>query len=384
MTDAKEILDRKVVYSGDGISVRELEDSINTERNRQNDRLSELTDLRTRNADLQLALSKEMERLKNLSKTLSEERQNKGVWRKLFAWLPWIRSEDETRKSIEDLLRRQYEVSAMRLKEAAEFADRLEAAKSDLYDEMERLNKKIVESARNEEAGADYVMELRDLKKELDEKLYDVEPSSAEEREIQAQLDRTTRLLAEHTMKLRLYSTAEERIDKLKRNTRQLAETIAQLQADITRYVTVASEKMDLVSGQIQAIGAAADASMVMLELKQSLDAMTESINHTTRFVSETQQYFRQNVDSMIDDLQLYDEETERVMQDNLATNEVLDEMDVEDALSSALAKKIDALADETIDQHADGGAAGPSPTEPAPAEQPEEAPAEVPATETS
>ncbi len=345
MSSRRDILDREIVYAGDRISLRELEDTIQSERRRQNDRVGELNGLRGRTAELRDALSEEMRRLRDISDSMRNSREKGGGgW---FSWLPWNKKSTPSAQSIEDLLRRQFEVSSIRLKEAAEFADRLEAAKSDLFDEIDRLNTKIVQSAQNEEVAGEYVMDLRLLKDQIEHDIAGAEPSSAAERELQRDLDLCRRRLAEHTTRLKLYSSSEERLAKLRRNTRTLTDTIANLQSDITRYVTAASEKMDLVAGQIQAIGAAADASMVMLELKQSLDAMTESINHTTRFVAETQQYFRQNVDTMIEDLELYDEETEKVLRENQARNEILDELQTERALSSALARKIDALADE-------------------------------------
>jgi hypothetical protein len=351
MDHVRDILDREIEYVGERISLGGLQSTITDERQRQNAQLRELSRLRERNADLQDALHDEMSRLREISQSMSRERE-RGSFKSWFSWLPWIRSDSPSRRSIEDLLRRQYEMSAMRLKEAAEFADRLEAAKSDLYDEIERLNRKIVDSAKNEEVAGDYVMDLRTAKETLEREIGRAEPSSARERELQSDLDRCRRLLAEHSTRLKLYDSAEERLAKLRRNTRTLADTISNLQADITRYVTAASEKMDLVAGQIQAIGAAADASMVMLELKQSLDAMTESVNHTTRFVAETQQYFRANVDQMIDDLELYDEETAQVLEENQARNEILDEIEMERSMSSALARKIDALADEVEFEH--------------------------------
>lgn len=346
MEHVRKILEREIEYVGERISLGGLENTISSERQRQNSQLQELSRLRERNADLRDALHDEMSRLREISQSMSRQRKG-GQVKSWFSWLPWVRDDSPSRRSIEDLLRRQFELSSMRLKEAAEFSDRLEAAKSDLYDEIDRLNRKIVQSAKNEELAGDYVMDLRSAKQTLELEIDRAAPSSARERELQSDLDRCRRLLAEHTTRLKLYDSAEERLAKLRRNTRTLADTISNLQADITRYVTAASEKMDLVAGQIQAIGAAADASMVMLELKQSLDAMTESVNHTTRFVAETQQYFRANVDRMIDELELYDEETEQVLQENQARNEILDEMEMERSLSSALARKIDALADE-------------------------------------
>ena len=344
--NADDILGREITYLGEGISLRGLEETIGSERTRQDEQLRQLATLRERNTDLQTALRDEMKRLREISERMARERESGGI-KSWFSWLPFVRNERPNATSIEDLLRRQYELSALRLKEAAEFADRLEAAKSDLFDEIERLNSKIVNSAKNEEIASNFVGELRELKEALNQRLLASETTSASEREVQRDLDRTRRKLAEHTTRLKLYASAEERLAKLRTNTRQLAETIANLQSDITRYVTAASEKMDLVAGQIQAIGTAADASVVMLELKESLDAMTDSVNHTTRFVAETQQYFRNNVDRMIGELELYDEETERVLRENQMRNEILDEIELEQSLSSALARRIDRLAEE-------------------------------------
>lgn len=346
MDSADDILRRSIVYLGEGISLRALEDTIGEERTRQDSQLRQLSSLRERNTDLQMALKEEMRRLREISEQMARQREQ-GSFKSWFSWLPWLRSDAPSTTSVEDLLRRQYELSALRLKEAAEFADRLEAAKSDLYDEIDRLNQKIVDSAKNEELASEYVGQLRSLKQQLEGEIDAAEMSSAHERELQRDMDTCRRRLAEHTTRLKLYASAEERLAKLRSNTRTLAETISNLQADITRYVTAASEKMDLVAGQIQAIGAAADASVVMLELKESLDAMTDSVNYTTRFVAETQQYFRNNVDRMIDDLELYDEETERVLAENQVRNDILDELEMEKSLSSALARRIDRLADE-------------------------------------
>jgi hypothetical protein len=345
-----EILEREVTYSGEGISVRSLESSISQERARQNQNVEALARLRQRNANIQQALSDEVQKLKDITTHLSRERQRgdfiSGV-REMLAKLPWFGEQIITRRSIEELLRKQYELSSRRVKEAAEFADRLEAAKIDLFDEIDRLNQKIVESSKNEEVAAERVLELTDLQDKLEVDLMAAGETSTKARELQARLDTTRRKLARHSTMLKLYSTAEERLAKLQQNTRQLAKTIAHLQSDITVYVTAASEKLDLIAGQIQAIGAAADASVVMLELRNSLEAMTESVNHTTRFVSETQAYFRQNVDGMLDDLQLYDSETEQVLEANLALNEGYDDLEIAQAVSSALSKKIDREAEE-------------------------------------
>ncbi len=341
----KQLLEVSQVYSGDGISVRMLEETIHTERTRQNRQVSELNVLRTRNGELQTSLSTEIDKLRVISEQLHQQRdQKKGFFASMLERIG-LKNQELTTQSIEELLRRQYEMSAMRAKEAAESSDRLDVAKSDLYDEIERLNQKIIDYAKNEDTAASNVLRLDGLRVDLEAKIALADQGSVAHRELQAELDQLRRALVEHSGMLKLFGTAENRLAKLQENTRMLAQTITQLQADISMYVTVASEKLDLIAGQIQAIGTAADASMVMLELKRSLEAMTESVNHTTRFVSETQAYFRQNVDNMVDELELYDEETERVLVGNLAVNEIYDDMRIADAVSEALSRQIEEAA---------------------------------------
>src|SRR5690554_4084262 len=345
---AQDILASEVPYLGQGISRSELESVIISERTRQRRDLETLEKLRERNAKIQENLTGEVLKLREINAHLSRERSRGELsrsMRRFLAKLPWVGGQILTHRSIEEILRNQYELSARRAKEAAEFVDRLEAAKVGLWDEIDRLNQKIVESAKNEELAVGHIRQLEALKSRLEVERAAVELSSADGRQAQALLDRTHRALSEHATKLKLYATAENRLAKLQENTRQLAETIGHLQSDIVVYVTAATEKLDLISGQIQAIGVAADASVVMFELQHSLKAMTESVNHATRFVSETQVYFRENVDAMLEEMELYDDETQQILAGNLALNEGYDQMDIAGAMSLALADKIEQAA---------------------------------------
>ncbi|AWV88131.1 hypothetical protein [Bradymonas sediminis] len=345
---APDILAREVPYLGQDISRAAIESMIVSERTRQRRDLAALEKLREHNAEIQQTLVGEVEKLRQISGQLSKERERGEFSRSLrnfLAKLPWVGGQVLTHRSIEEILREQYELSARRAKEAAEFVDRLEAAKVGLWDEIDRLNQKIVESAKNEELAVAHIRQLEALKSRLEVERAAVELSSADGRQAQALLDRTHRALSEHATKLKLYATAENRLAKLQENTRQLAETIGHLQSDIVVYVTAATEKLDLISGQIQAIGVAADASVVMFELQHSLKAMTESVNHATRFVSETQVYFRENVDAMLEEMELYDDETQQILAGNLALNEGYDQMDIAGAMSLALADKIEQAA---------------------------------------
>jgi hypothetical protein len=303
--------------------------------------VAQLKELRERNLELQKTLADEVKKLRRLSDYVSRGKMQGGFvanLKEILSYIPGLRRLSITQRSIEELLRQQFNISSLRVKEAAEFADKLRAAQADLYEEISRLNGKIVEAAKNEEVAAEYLLQLSALKEEMDAAMAELEAGSPQAREMQADVDKSRQRLAEHSTQLQLYHTAEERLARLKENTHMLAETIGNLYSDITQYVTAASEKLDLVAGQIAAIGTAADASVVMLEMKRSLDVLTESMNETTQFVSETQIYFRTNLDKLLDELELYDDQTRSVMEKNLAISKQIEEDRIAAALEVARA----------------------------------------------
>ena len=110
--------------------------------------------------------------------------------------------------------------------------------------------------------------------------------------------------------------------------------------ADYLGFIFVPRSPRQVTTGQVQAIGTAADASVVMLELKQSLDVMTESMNQTTQFVSETQAFFRANLDNLLEELELYDDETRQVLDKNLEMSRQIEDQRIQEAVAIALERK--------------------------------------------
>lgn len=350
------VLERQVAYSGEGISVRSLEESISTERNAQNGKVEELKVLRERNVEIQTALAEEVGKLRKFSDYLDGTATGGGFWagfKEVLSRIPGLRNISISKRSIEELLKQQYQISSRRVKEAAEYVDTLKRSEQDLYKEIDRINGKIIEMARNEALAVDYVIELKALVDELAKEMQTVEAGSVAYRDLESKQDKARALLAQHSGNLQLYGAAEERYASLKENTRKLLETIRNLGADIQQYTTAASIKLDMASAQIQAIGTAADASVVMLELKRSLDVMTESMNATTQFVSDTQVFFRRNLDGLIKELETFDETTTKMLDQNIEESRKIEEERIAAAIAKAQARK---AAD------AAGGGAAPSP----------------------
>lgn len=342
--EAKEVLSKKVSYKGEGISVKSLESSLFKERDRQNVEVGKLQELRQRNENLSKALAGEIKRLRKFSDFFSRGKMKGTFWanmKEILSYIPLLNKLLISKRSIEELLKQQYEISSQRVKEAANYTDRLKASEQDLFKEIERLDNKVIEHARNAEIAADYVLELKKLIDAKQAELDVVEDKgSVRYREMQAEFNKARQLLSEHSTNLELYTSAEERLARLKKNTRRLQETITNLYTDMSRYVRAASEKLDDAIAQISAIGTAADASIVLLDMKKSLDVMTASMNETTRFVSETQMYLRENLDQLVKDLEVYDEETQRVLDVNLDRSRQIEEKIVQQALDKALKLK--------------------------------------------
>ena len=344
-----DVLNREVAYSGEGISVKSLEDDIHKERGAQNVKVEELKVLRERNVEISQALADEVGKLRKFGDYLDGTATKGGIWagfKEMLSYIPGLRTISLSQRSIEELLKQQYQISARRVKEAAEYVDTLKQSEQDLYKEIDRINVKIIEAAKNEELAADYVLEIKGLIDEIEAEKQTIEGGSVAMRDLEAKQDKARAALAQHSQNLQLYSAAEDRYANLKVNTHKLLETIRNLAQDIGQYTTAASIKLDMASAQIQAIGTAADASVVMLELKRSLDVMTESMNATTRFVSDTQVFFRKNLDSLIEELDTFDSTTTKLLDENLAMSKKIEDERIDRAIAKA--KKNKAERDQT------------------------------------
>ncbi|MFO7566439.1 MAG: hypothetical protein R6X02_27600 [Enhygromyxa sp.] len=335
-----DVISRDVAYSGQGISVRSLEESIHQERSVQDAKVGELKNLRERNVQIQSAMADELKKLRKFSDYLDGTATKGGFWagfKEMLSYIPGLKSIAMSQRSIEELLKQQYQVSAKRVKEAAEYCDILKQSEQELYTEINRINTKIVEAAENEKRALEYVLELRESQEALEAELQAVEAGSVEARKIESDMDKIRELLSVHSSNVQLYGAAEDRYANLKENTRKLAETIRNLAQDIQQYTTAASIKLDMASAQIQAIGRAADASVVMLEMKRSLDVMTESMNVTTQFVSDTQIFFRQNLDRLVEELETFDDSTSALLDENLKKSKEIEEARIQAAIDKAM-----------------------------------------------
>lgn len=340
------LLQRTVKYEGEVVSTGALTSAIAGERQRQDQRVGEVQTLRGQDDTIRGELSSELVRMRELTDSIKREAaeagQRRGFWRSLLG-----SKKAAPARSLEQLLRQQYEICTERVKAASELADRMTVVEKELFDEIDRLNRRIIESSTNATTAAEFIAEVQEYMERLDALRSAAVPESLEAHTAQANLDRARRLVAEHGTQLQLFQTAAERLGRLRESTRLLSGSIANLRSDITQYVMAASEKLDLVAGQIRAIGTAADAALTLADMRQSLDLLGESINQTTRFVSETQRYFRENLDQLVGGLEVYDQETRVALKVNLEMSRNADEQRIGQLVKQTLALKGKSLGND-------------------------------------
>ena len=100
------------------------------------------------------------------------------------------------------------------------------------------------------------------------------------------------------------------------------------------------------MSRQLRAIGTAADATATLIEMKRSLEMLNDSMNQTTRFVAETQRYFRENLDQLVGSLEVYDHETRASLEVNLELSRAADGARIERLVQLTLSSGEDAAAE--------------------------------------
>jgi hypothetical protein len=334
-----DVLSRQVAYSGEGISVKSLETEINRSATSRT-KVDELKVLRERNVEIQTAMTDELKKLRKFSDYLNGTATKGGFWagfKEVLSYIPGLRS-----LAISPALDRGAAQAAVppqrapreggrRVRRHAQ-AERARPLQGDRpHQRQDRRDGE--ERARGARLRARAEGSCRSSSRPRSRRSRPAASRPATSRPGRQGLRQARRALDQRPA-LRLGGGA---LRALKENTRKLAETIRNLAQDIQQYTTAASIKLDMASAQIQAIGRAADASVVMLEMKRSLDVMTESMNVTTQFVSDTQIFFRSNLDTLVKELDTFDSTTEKVLDANLKRSKEIEEKRIQAAIEKAI-----------------------------------------------
>ena len=182
----------------------------------------------------------------------------------------------ERRSAAQELLRR-YEAVNRRLREASSFNDELRLCAVELDTEVQALHRDRANALEAEREAGQRVLEL--------ERQLDALEGVPEE---QAQLDSITFQLRKVALDLELHRAAEGLFEQHLEPARSLRDTVMSLHEEMSHFLLSASSTVDGAGRRIQALGMAADAPAVVMELQDSLHALGEAMQVTETYVEQT------------------------------------------------------------------------------------------------
>lgn len=241
-------------------------------------------------------------------------------------------------RPLSELLQDKIHVAEMRTREIGLFLDKMEAEVAAVRDDIVRLNKKMVVSAHNEEKAAAYILQLREEKSSLEARIAELpaEGAGAELRTLQAQVDEVKQKIWEHGAKLRLYSSAEDRIASIVAMNNNFLEMLTNLHGNMQNLHDAGMEVLDDLRGNLSSLATATEASELTLDMQTAMTSLKDSVNKVATLASNTSLYLSQNVERLTSELKMYDDATKALIESNLEQERELREKRIDETLKLA------------------------------------------------
>jgi hypothetical protein len=235
------------------------------------------------------------------------------------------------------LLAEKVEVAERRTRQVGDYLDRIQGEVARLQEDVARLQKKMVVAARNEEAAAAYVLELKKALEQTDaERVALVDSANARGRELEALAGSIKHRIWEHGAQLRLFSTAENRLAGIIRMNNNFLEILRNLHGNMQSLYEAGTEVLSELEGHLAALASAAKASELSLDMHKSMESLRTSVNKVAVLASETSLYLTQNVDRMTREMRIYDEGTQQLVESNLGAEREIQEQRVNETIALA------------------------------------------------
>ncbi|MBI5245322.1 MAG: hypothetical protein HY922_16790 [Elusimicrobia bacterium] len=336
-----DILSRQVVYDGEGYTRDTIEGMLTDYQQKNSVDLKKFDELSLSYQRLSKDMTKDIGEQKStfdyLSNILTFNQLGTNL-KGLLQKVPGIRFLIPAR-GIKELLNEKIELAQRRVQEVGNYLDTLQADIKNLQDDVVRLDKKMISSAQNKEKAARYVLELEELRKKLEAQLGSLaDPKSVEARTLQARIDEARRVIYEHGAKLRLYSNAAERISSIIKMSNNFLEIMTNLNSNMAGLYESGSEVLNELHGNLAGLASLSKAGELSVEMHNSMESLKKSVNRLATLASETSLYLTQNVDRLTAEMKMYDSETEKLVESNLAAEKEIREKRIDETI--ALAKK--------------------------------------------
>jgi len=344
MPETKELdalLEQDITYDGEEYSREGIQAMVQDYQEKHEQQLSELEQLRSVHDEIASEMNKDLVESKSAweylrSMMTTDTKKFQSSFKGLLEKIPVIRGYVPDRP-ITELLQEKIVVAEKRTKEMGNFLDRIESEIQNLRNDITRLNKKMVVAAHNEEKAAKYILDLKDYKTNLEKEMEEIEDKkSTEYREKSAMVDEIKKKIWEHGGRLRIYSNAEDRIVNIIKMNNNFLEILTNLHTNITILYEAGSEVLDDLRGNLTGLATVTEASEVTLKMQESMDSLKESVNKIASLASNTSLYLTQNVERMTSEMKVYDDETQKLIQDNLAREREIKEQRVDETIELA------------------------------------------------
>ncbi len=317
------LLARRVTYEGEEYSPRRLEEEVGEATAQHKAKLATLDQLRGAHDTLSHEMSTEIE-------------EQHGAWQRVLAKIPLLRSLVPERP-LHAVLLEKVEIAQRRTQEVGNYLDRIQVEIAALQQDIERLTAKMIAAAHDEETAAKHVLELEQARDAAQAELEAIaDKQSAAYREAQARHDAITHAIWEHGTKLRLFSTAENRLSGLIRMNASFLEILRNLHGSMQSLYEAGNEALGELEGNLAALASAAKASELSLEMQQAMEQLRGCVNKVAVLASETSLYLTQNVDKMTREMRIYDEATQELVEKNLRAEKATQEERIQETIALA------------------------------------------------
>lgn len=183
------------------------------------------------------------------------------------------------RRSATEALVERYEAVSTRLRRASAFTDDLRLTALELQQEVQALHREADDAQHNARLSAQRVLELEALLKVAER----ADPGVR-----LRQVDTLQFELRQEAQALELFQAVEAMCREHLDPSRALRDTVQRLHEEMQSFVLAATGTVDAAGRRIQALGAAADAPIVVGELQQSLDELQQAMRATETYLAQT------------------------------------------------------------------------------------------------
>lgn len=335
---ASDVIAKKVVYDGEGYTRQSIQDMLTEYQGKHNLNLKKFDDLSGAYERLAKDMTADVAEQKsffnylgNLMRLREVGTNLKGLLHKLPLLGQLVPGRD-----LKELLGEKIEIAQRRVQEVGDYLDILQNDIKHLQEDIERLNKKMVTAAHNEERAAAYVLELEKHLATLDAKLKAMDPKSTEARDMSVKVDEVKRLIWEHGAKLRLYSNAEDRLAAIIGMNNNFLQIMTNLNSNMSSLYEAGSEVLNELHGNLAGLSTISKAGELSVEMHKSMEALKKSVNRLAVLASETSLYLTQNVDKLTAEMKVYDKSTEDLVASNLAAEKEIQEQRINETIELA------------------------------------------------